>query len=93
VVPHYPVTSRLAADGVMRNAVGVVTEPPTNGKQLHEKAGKSKCGNDGARGFLDFGNPAAMERALVRPVTLRPRLSVGFALSFVKADYKGREWF
>jgi hypothetical protein len=44
-------------------------------------------------GFRDFGNPAAVERALVRPVTLRPRLSVGFALSFVKADYKGREWF
>ncbi|MEN3352633.1 MAG: hypothetical protein V7640_791 [Betaproteobacteria bacterium] len=29
----------------------------------------------------DFGNPAALERELFRPVTLRPRLSVGLALS------------
>jgi hypothetical protein len=37
-------------------------------------------------GVRDFGNPAAMELALFRPVTLRPRLSVGFAFSFVKSD-------
>jgi hypothetical protein len=44
-------------------------------------------------GVRDFGNPAAVEHALFRPVTLRPRLSVGFAFSFVTVDYKPREWF
>ena len=44
-------------------------------------------------GVRDFGNPAAVEHALFRPVTLRPGLSVGFAFSFVTVDYKPREWF
>jgi hypothetical protein len=64
-----------------------------SGKLLHEKAGKSICGNDEHEGVRDFGNPAAVEHALFRPVTLRPRLSVGFAFSFVTVDYKPREWF
>ena len=34
-----------------------------------------------------FGNPAAVEPKLCRPVTLRPRLSVGLALSFVWLSY------
>jgi hypothetical protein len=33
-----------------------------------------------------FGNPAAMEPELFRPVTLRPRLSTGLPFRFVTAN-------